>query len=71
MAVYKLDDRVSDRVAAPINCALATVINALSGKPANVKQTGKALVQVRLIQCIVENMSLDAIRDTSMTKIRR
>ena len=46
VAVIKLDDKVSDRVAAPINCALATVFSAVSVLPSDIKQTGKALVQV-------------------------
>lgn len=36
--VVRLPDEVADAVAAPANCALATMVNAISGTPENVKK---------------------------------
>ena len=34
-AIFRLPDHVSDRLAAPINCALATMVNAVESIPLN------------------------------------
>ena len=47
-AIFPIPDHVSDKVAAPINCALATMVNALSNLPPGGPDR-VAMIQVRTI----------------------
>lgn len=44
----KIPDHVTDKMAAPLNCAMGTVMNALSNLPP-LDQSAKVLVQVVII----------------------
>lgn len=53
IAIFKIEDNVPDRLVAPINCALATMVNAISSIPPE-----KAWYQTALIQVIVHRSAL-------------